>query len=351
MSFNTLPPELHLHILSYLRPFEIERLAQTFNKKLYVLCSPVLPLRLAARRNRQRLYNLFGNNENNTRPKRKAWRISNAAMTEKDYRKYGLEAKYGPFAQTSPPHLDYLDLNGDLSWLGPPDREAGKLLKYYENLSRKDMIDHNHNYPNIAATLERTGIALPSCFRDFICNTQLIYLMQTIYVDVGAWKPNLRRCARYTSKDPAGGYVLPFGFYFATGLIWFLYLDRQGHCVFSSSEDPSDSVDDIVDEDGERDAMWDPGSGLIYEEGLELDRCGLSLMSYEGPNLICADLEELLARLYFEQRLGYVVSRNDEIPPDVEEYIANVYTVRGQGLSDEEAELTSESWGFEDHDA
>ena len=50
-------------------------------------------------------------------------------------------------------------------------------------------------------------------------------------------------------------------------------------------------------------------------------------MLYEEPDLICADTEELLVWLYFEQRVKYVVFQNDEILPDIEEYIANVYPI------------------------
>jgi hypothetical protein len=51
--------ELLLQIISYLRAFEIECLAQTFNRRLTDACLPHLQTRIAGSRNRRLMMNTF----------------------------------------------------------------------------------------------------------------------------------------------------------------------------------------------------------------------------------------------------------------------------------------------------
>lgn len=81
-----LPVELLHFTISQLRPFEIEPLARSYNKRLYYICIPFLTRRLASRRNAKRMVRRFK-----------------------------------PISKEPPPNLDFMDLNGDLRWLLPFD--------------------------------------------------------------------------------------------------------------------------------------------------------------------------------------------------------------------------------------
>jgi hypothetical protein len=111
MSLLTLPEETLLQITSYLRAFEIERLARTFSRRLVCFCLPLLRQRIASARNARWAITLFGD-------------LVCDALSHADpktlYAAAQLDTEYGPY---SPPparvNLDYLGLRGDLYWLRP----------------------------------------------------------------------------------------------------------------------------------------------------------------------------------------------------------------------------------------
>jgi hypothetical protein len=111
MPLLTLPEETLLQITSYLRAFEIERLARTFSRRLVCFCLPLLRQRITSARNARWATTLFGD---------LICDALNYADPEMLYAAAQLDTAHGPYS--SPParvNLDYLDLRGDLDWLRP----------------------------------------------------------------------------------------------------------------------------------------------------------------------------------------------------------------------------------------
>ena len=123
MALPDLPTELVLKILSYLAPATIERLARTFNKRLYLICLPLLQDRLATQQNTRSMASQFS-----YRPaplENDDWMLKTIS---KIWSRYKQERKSGPF--DPPPAcndqnpfvcLDHLNLRGEFDWLAPFD--------------------------------------------------------------------------------------------------------------------------------------------------------------------------------------------------------------------------------------
>jgi hypothetical protein len=112
-SLSSLPTETLSHVLSYLRPCDLEHLARTFNNRLTPLCVPLLRARNAALRNARRMVAHFGEP------------ALNDYVFKDAYTAAGLEATHGPFTMPDVPAgraftiFDYLDFDGSASWLCP----------------------------------------------------------------------------------------------------------------------------------------------------------------------------------------------------------------------------------------
>jgi hypothetical protein len=112
-SLSSLPTETLSHILSYLRPCDLEHLARTFNNRLTPLCVPLLHARNAALRNARRMVEQFGES------------VLNDTVFKNAYTAAGLEATHGPFTMPDIPAaraftvFDYLNFDGRASWLCP----------------------------------------------------------------------------------------------------------------------------------------------------------------------------------------------------------------------------------------
>ena len=114
MSLLGFPTELLLEITSYLRAFEIEPLAQTFNQRLYAICLPRLADRISNRRNAKLARGRFQKFQSNPH-----WPLGPIyyCLTQCSMMLLGLDDSYTYLASPSLRTLDNLDLQGDLAWL------------------------------------------------------------------------------------------------------------------------------------------------------------------------------------------------------------------------------------------
>jgi hypothetical protein len=196
----SLPRELLAHVLSYLRPFEVERVARTFNKTLTPLCIPLLATRATAFRNARAITARFID-----------LRLDADGALEAAYARAGLADDYGPFSapaladQDLFTAFDHLALDGDLHWLAPLDeRTAKEMARYHPPQAAASAAR--------MAALEKTvcelGLKLPKCFARFMTD----HTLQTRVPSYGA--------AYFVLGDlvklRGGGYVIKF------------YSDQQG---------------------------------------------------------------------------------------------------------------------------
>ena len=227
MLLTSLPTELVLIIVSFLRAFEVERLAQTLNKELYAICSPLIASRVAARRSTKRMRSLFGTG-----------REFSTHMDWGCYSWLGLEAKYGPFAENLTPNLDFLDLNGDLSWLGPEapfefDDEvvSGTIIPYWADRALWERI-----LDELASQAKRVGVELPRCLTTLVRSEQLLRLVRYYWVEMDPADLTLLKCPASISGNNSRDYILHL-FQCINGDCWGLYLEaghEKGHCVVQS---------------------------------------------------------------------------------------------------------------------
>jgi len=299
-------------IVANLRAFEVESLTRTFNKKFFDICLPLLTHRLALERNAKRMIDRFG-------CVRGARNIS-----KKLYQSFDLESKRPgkyeatPSSASTRPNLDYLDLNGDLSWLQPLDNTTAKEMEPHHH----GLAASNAQVDELIKDAERLNLALPDTFVRFIRDKDLQYRVPSCSAAYFFLGDGFRRCPPTIDKG-AGGYIIRFlsdqqGCWYLS-----LYLDpsdQKGHCVLFSQEDPNHPSEGDEDE-------------RSTDEGVEMDTA-----KEEGPKLAAlqdndaymagTSFEECLASMYFEERIQmlYLLFSEVQLPPDLEEYVIGVYS-------------------------
>ena len=303
-----LPPELINLVCSHLRSFETERVAQTFNKRLYPICLPFLAHRLAMQRNAKRMISIFGD--------------VSCTLGESQYQRLGFEPKHGPFTSPTLPNLDYLDLKGDLSWLTPLDDLTAKAMQHYHQGPAASSTQVN----DLIASAERLSLVLPPEFVRFIRNKELQYRIPSFrasYFELST--VGLIKCPA-SIDGGAGGYLVRFLCDQQGCPYWALYLAPGiGHCVLSMALDPQgedaneEEIEEVVDEE-----IIDKAK----EEGVPV-----ALIGSDDVFLAGASFEEFLATMYFEERIQMLLCLLDEIvlSPDLEKYVIEVYSGGNQG--------------------
>jgi hypothetical protein len=163
--FLSLPTETISRIISYLRPFEMEHVARTYNKTITPICLPLLRERIATAKNWRKMIASFG------MPRRDTY-----GGLAKIYTSAGLALEWGPFRVPALPRehqyriLDYLDICGDLHWLAPLDEHTAKANLPWEvtcpAVSEKQMEE-------LLATADKLGLKLPTCFSRIMTDIEL----------------------------------------------------------------------------------------------------------------------------------------------------------------------------------
>jgi hypothetical protein len=245
MPLLTLPEETLLQIASYLRAFEIERLARTFSRRLVCFCLPLLRQRITSARNARWATTLFGD---------LICDALNYADPEMLYAAAQLETEHGPYS--SPParvNLDYLDLRGDLHWLRPFGEEARQRdWSEHERSSSPPM--NPEGMTELLHAASRLGLHVPEAFVRFMVDGELQSRMPCTDVRP-AYMPLVRMRTHDLHID---GYAIGLYFEYLPRISCYLFLDTAGgECVIimpfvpepilvSDVHETNEDADDVV---------------------------------------------------------------------------------------------------------
>ena len=262
-SLPTLPAELILEVLSYLRHSDVESVAKTFNSCLTPACLHLIEYRIAARRNTKRMISLF------KEPKCQGYYEFSQARC---YNEMGLEQEWGPFFRLDNSLKDYdepfqevLDFDGSLGWLKPHE--------YDEALH--NMMIGQHEWKRIEEAADRLDLKPPKAFITFMRGPRSWFRVRggefkvpdKIFKYVEAVKLSSEDKAASADGrgessamenlpngnspqnpvDTVAGYILKFFESQGGSDHYSLYLDASegssgpGHCVICSVPDPSTS--------------------------------------------------------------------------------------------------------------
>jgi hypothetical protein len=235
---SSLPNELMVYILSYLQTFEVERLARTLNKRITHLCAPFLRVRVSAARNARRAISVFG------RPYHLVFDELEAlhALAK-------LEEVHGAFNVPDSRallNLNYLDMCGDLHWLGPlDDRTAAETAGW----SKAELDAPIALGTEMDAWLERAiqlDLQVPTAFVRLMTEPGMRRRMPFMVAEPSL-TPLVRVCSQNLCLD---GHILEiFAGSFDTDEWWYLFLKPGGgECVISSEWDLHDNETPDKDE-------------------------------------------------------------------------------------------------------
>jgi hypothetical protein len=247
MSLLTLPEETLLQITSYLRAFEIERLARTFSRRLVCFCLPLLRQRIASARNARWAIALFGD---------LVCDALSHAIPRTLYAAAQLETEHGPYS--SPParvNLDYLDLRGDLDGLRP----LGARVEVRQSAWSER--EHDSSPPmepegmtELLHTASRLGLHVPEAFVRFMVDGELQSRMPCTDVR-SAYMPLIRMRTHDLHID---GYAVRLYVEYFSRVYCYLFLDTTGgECVItmpfvpepilvSDVHETNEDADDVV---------------------------------------------------------------------------------------------------------
>ena len=374
MPLQTLPTELILNILSYLRPQTIERLAKTFNKRLIPICLPLLEDRIATQRNANRMIATFLHE-----PETDGWDAALKRNICGIWDHFRLERKWGsaqplPSTEKEPfTNLDFLNLRGKFNWLADWSElkeEDCVPFEHYRNFMSEEQV------AQLKTQAEKLGLEFPKGFFDFMriveeeCH---VTICGNAYFNVkstgGLKKVRYRR--RKSSKtgeqiaqgkgdkgvnegaqhqqneleEMADGYLLRFYMDQQGCYYWSLFLDagpdnqnqtsqnqdgtiattfRPGHCVIGSPGDPASGTSD------DEDVRYSPTKLTPLERELGI---GIADLDPDDIELQGTSFEEFVARTYFEMMcVLFDPKEGSRLPRKLLLYLVGVYSEMGRAL-------------------
>lgn len=309
MALVTLPQELLLKVVKELRLADVESLAQTFNRRIHATCMPFLTRRIAARKHSNRMRECFGAHDTQSHL---------TELGDEVAEELGFDGGADDMSiPDGPASVEYLHLNGDLSWLEPLDTDtAQSMMPYHQGPAAEDpkLID------KLVADAERLGLELPPGFVTFMRSQELQHRIpsaQAAYFTLG--EDGLRKCPERTDSG-LGGYTIRFFVDSQWCWVWSLYIYPGGCAVLGGSEDPNGDPKDAADQ--------------LLEEGVatqdEVDRAreaGFPLANARRDDLVLHSLgfEEFLATTYYEELIFYVTHEETEVSKGLRDYLDHNY--------------------------
>ncbi|KAF4977864.1 hypothetical protein FZEAL_5708 [Fusarium zealandicum] len=309
MPLLSLPPELILSIVKQLHIPNVEVLAQTFNKRLYDACIPLLAKRIAARKHAKRMIARFG---------LPLFQSEMEDVSCEQAKLLGFPSEHDISIPNKPPNLDYLNLNGDLSWLEPLDEKTARAMERYHRGPADggtDLLD------KLVADAEKLGLVLPEGFIKFMSREELQYRIpsaQAAFFTLG--EDGLRKCPAAVDGG-AGGYLIRIMADQQWCWTWNLYLypgEGKGHAVCGSAVDANANLDQIAE------ALSDCKE-TTRDEFDQAKNEGFPLAWTRHLALTSFSFEEFLATTYYEEQIWYVRYDDMELSQGLRKYIDNTY--------------------------
>jgi hypothetical protein len=211
-----LPPEIIIHILSYVSPLALELLARTYVKQITYICldMPALRYRIDQSKNARRMMQAF---EGFPAPY-PSWTSQTAwedFSLQKVFGSHSIHAISHPFA-----HLEYLNMRGDLAW-----------LKGFDEVEVSDVgVCLEGNMDTLETATRKLGLVLPATFVQLMKSKDVLRRIRgNIYLN-GIFKVGSRNGSHFPD-----GYIVEFMHDTTSTFFFLLYLDTQGgHCVLQS---------------------------------------------------------------------------------------------------------------------
>ncbi|KAJ4312260.1 hypothetical protein N0V84_010027 [Fusarium piperis] len=321
MSLLSLPQEILLKVVKELHLADVETLAQTFNRRIHATCMPLLTKRIAARKHANRMKECFGAHDTSSHLLKPSDEIAEQLGFD------GVDEISIPDEPTS---VEYLDLNGDLSWMEPLDTEtAESMMGHHQGPAAEDpkLID------KLIADAKKLGLELPPGFVTFMRSEELQYRIpsaQAAYFTLG--EDGFRKCPSKTDNG-LGGYVIRFFVDQQWCWVWNLYIYPGGCAVLGSSgdlnSDPKEAADQLL-EDG----------GATQEEIDRAREMGFPLAHATKDDLVLHSLgfEEFLATTYYEELIFFVTHEETEVSKGLRDYLDHNYRKKGGKVQEEQVE-------------
>ena len=164
MSLSILPNELIGMITSYLRLPELDRLAQTFNQRLYDICLPRLIKITAFRRDAKLMTGRFGGIGRS---------LLFGIIDAEDSKKFGLDnGAYRYYLDVGIGSNAYMfDPDGDFSWFD------SELSSDYNEEWRHTMQLRKLELERLVEKAGKSGVVLPPSFVRFMLDEKLLYFI------------------------------------------------------------------------------------------------------------------------------------------------------------------------------
>ncbi|RMJ11791.1 hypothetical protein CDV36_008562 [Fusarium kuroshium] len=323
----TLPQELLLKVVKELHLADVETLAQTFNKRIHATCMPFLTKRIAARKHSNRMKECFGAVETRSH----LFKLSGDVAEQLGFD--GVDEIEIPQGPTS---VEYLNLNGDLSWMVPLDPQT--MMGYDQGPAARNpkFID------KLIADAKKLGLELPPGFVTFMRSEELQYRIpsaQAAYFTLA--EDGFRKCPDKIDNG-LGGYIIRFFVDQQWCWVWNLYIYPGGSAVLGSpgdlNRDPKEAADQLLEE------------GRATQE--EIDRAkemGFPLAYAMENDLVLHSLgfEEFLATTYYEELIFFTMDGETGVSEGLRDYLDHNYRkkkedVQGEKkVQDEQVEETS----------
>jgi len=302
-----LPVELLHFTISQLRPFEIEPLARTYNKRLYYICIPFLTRRLASRRNAKRM-----------------------------------ARRFKPISKEPPPNLDFMDLNGDFRWFLPFDEAHAKEMKDHHS---RGVPEENAEVDELIKTAQRLGLSLPEAFTSFM-RSSVLQDCTVIEGEFSLEENALRKCPHRVDKW-ADGYIIRFLCDEDEYAFYSLYIDSKGHCVLDTEGDPyelGENSDEYLCMLGEGDMTW------REVEAAKAEGVKMAAIYPKDVSLVATDFEEFLVVMHYRAKVAYLQDLGLTIPTEVKDFFSQAGMRMPLDEGDEEDEDGEENENDDDDD-
>jgi hypothetical protein len=310
--------ELLLHIISYLRAFEIERLARTFNRRLTDACLPHLQGRIAGARNRRLMMNTFTIKDYNF--------FYDSDINELFHSWFAKTHTFSPPPTDAFANVDHFDLRGDFSWMYPTQSEELRTTFHPILFTRNPPIATAEQIDELVSAASALGVSLPPCFRRFMIDEELHNRVP--YLDRNFTTSPF---VKLDLEVHGVGYATPFfrSTDLEIGETFYLFAGDQGCTGVIRMNNSWEYLRNIYERE-EASYHWPALSTLERELGV------IPVPAQLSPDtVLCAcDFEEFLFQLYFHYWAFIVIDEGlgDASPfrPSLEQFLFRAYTEEGR---------------------
>jgi hypothetical protein len=310
--------ELLLQIISYLRAFEIERLARTFNRRLTDACLPHLQSRIAGARNRRLMMDSFSTKDYNYFYDFDINKLFHSWLAETH--------TFSPPPTDTFANLDHFDLRGDLSWIYPTPSEELQTMFPSPIFTRNPPIATAEQMDGLVSAASKLGVSLPLSFRRFMVDEDLHNRFP--YCGEGFTTSPF---VKLDLEAHGVGYATTFLGRDENDLTFYLFAGDQGRTGVISMQRTWEDLREIY-----TGGLEEASCNRLALSSLELELGVITVPAQLAPDTaLCAfDFEEFLFQLYFHFWASIAIDEglDDTSPftPSLKQFLLKTYTEEGR---------------------